>query len=59
VVSCLEASNNTPAREALAQSLFNECRYLKRETMVPLVLNRISVTQPFVIYTFGIIQPRQ
>jgi len=42
--SYLEASNSTPTHEALQHSLFKELRCLKCEPMVPLVLNRISVT---------------
>ena len=44
VIYNLEAFNYTSADEALPHSLFSEWRYLKSETMVPLVLNRVSVT---------------
>jgi len=44
VIYNLEAFNYTSAHEALPHSLFSEWRYLKCETMVPLVLNRVSVT---------------
>lgn len=41
VIYNLEAFNYTSAHEALPHSLFSEWRYLKCETMVPLVLNPV------------------
>jgi len=44
VIYNLEAFNYTSAHEAFRHSLFSEPSYLKCDPMVPLVLNRVSVT---------------